>query len=469
MYKKIPGSLYYRIDLNCEIVDSRGQKLDIPNNNGFIEIELFGIKKKLRLEWLSLMAWYETFNMYQIDKHLDKISFSDLDNRISRIKCNKIMCFATPIYYDETHRIIPNHVRYAIDVKGEIIDTATNEVVTNISIDHGYPVAYIYNPDKSGNRNMRLHRLLALAWLQNDDFVNKPILNHIDGDRANCTLTNLEWCSYSDNAQHACDMGLNDCKTKMKIRDRLTGKISIFNSVTDMSRTLGMPNISRVSYTGKLPGYLYKNRYEIKDYDDQTPWFYESSDIDSSVTGKSIYTITVFDKVTGITKIYNNTRVLCKAYDIPVQDNIETAISIFKERYKDCDIVYIKNMVHGPYEVLNILTKDLVILNSIVEVGKHINHTRTELQYDLSKRLKYIYDEKWIVIPKNERFYTLSDYINKPKPYCSLLVENINNKTTTYIKSVHEANRVYGIERKTILNKIDTGISYKGLIFRTAM
>ena len=55
---------------------------------------------------------------------------------------------------------------------------------------------------KNGARNNYLaHRLIALTFLDNQ--YNKPCVNHIDGDKKNNNVTNLEWCTYSENEIHS--------------------------------------------------------------------------------------------------------------------------------------------------------------------------------------------------------------------------------------------------------------------------
>lgn len=52
----------------------------------------------------------------------------------------------------------------------------------------------------------RVHRLVAKAFIPNPD--NLPEINHIDGNKDNNQVSNLEWCTHSHNVKHSFDTGL---------------------------------------------------------------------------------------------------------------------------------------------------------------------------------------------------------------------------------------------------------------------
>jgi hypothetical protein len=56
--------------------------------------------------------------------------------------------------------------------------------------------------------SFKLHRIVAGAFIDNPD--NLPQVNHIDGNKDNNVVSNLEWVSNRDNAHHAIANGLWD-------------------------------------------------------------------------------------------------------------------------------------------------------------------------------------------------------------------------------------------------------------------
>lgn len=69
---------------------------------------------------------------------------------------------------------------------------------------HGYMEVKL---SKNGHRrDWMVHRLVAFAFI--DQVEGKPYIDHIDGNKANNTVKNLEWVSMAENNQRAYDTGL---------------------------------------------------------------------------------------------------------------------------------------------------------------------------------------------------------------------------------------------------------------------
>lgn len=87
----------------------------------------------------------------------------------------------------------------------------------------GYTRIDLYDRRIKKSLKRSVHRLVAEAFIPNP--LNKPQVNHIDGDKKNNRVENLEWCTQSENMKHAFKTGLY-VPNPLKGEDRYNSKMT---------------------------------------------------------------------------------------------------------------------------------------------------------------------------------------------------------------------------------------------------
>lgn len=106
-------------------------------------------------------------------------------------------------------------------------------------------------------RTWLVHRLVAKAFIPKVG--GKEYINHLDGNRLNNSIENLEWCNHTENNNHAFDSGLIKTAEKVILLNKDTHEPLYFRSKAKASEYLGKND-------GYISGVLIKGRREVDDY-----------------------------------------------------------------------------------------------------------------------------------------------------------------------------------------------------------
>ncbi|QNI20398.1 HNH endonuclease [Bacillus phage 1_ICo-2020] len=107
---------------------------------------------------------------------------------------------------------------------------------------------YVFSVGKGKtSKTWPVHRVVAITFIPN--IANKPQINHKDGIKTNNNISNLEWCTNSENQLHAYKNGLNKRSEKAGKSKRKVICIdtnTVYDSIAECARDLGYKKASNI-------------------------------------------------------------------------------------------------------------------------------------------------------------------------------------------------------------------------------
>lgn len=108
------------------------------------------------------------------------------------------------------NRMIWNHLRFV---------PRSGKTLKHILL-KGYPAVRVSSGGKT--KTPYVHRIIADHFIPNP--LSKPEVNHINGNKLDYSLSNLEWCTHKENCIHAHTTGLCDSRGECSGRAKYTLK-----------------------------------------------------------------------------------------------------------------------------------------------------------------------------------------------------------------------------------------------------
>ena len=132
--------------------------------------------------------------------------------------------------------------RYTINAAGEVYSLLREKFLKGSPDGGGYVMYSLYNT--AGKRvSLKGHRLVAEHFIPNPN--NLPMINHIDGNKENNNVNNLEWCTAAHNTQHAIENGLMHLTQPTLTNEQLAACQAAYNQGTSVTKLAAIYGVSR--------------------------------------------------------------------------------------------------------------------------------------------------------------------------------------------------------------------------------
>ena len=90
---------------------------------------------------------------------------------------------------------------------------------------------------------INIHRLVAIFFVEGKT-LERNVINHIDENKLNYNIFNLEWCTFTENVKHSIHKRFK----KVKKIDPITNEtIIVFDNMLNAAKSIGVKNSTNIS------------------------------------------------------------------------------------------------------------------------------------------------------------------------------------------------------------------------------
>ena len=156
---------------------------------------------------------------------------------------------------DECWVEIPNFPLYLVSTYGRIMNHKTKRLLKPTKKPAGYLQVNLWKNNKGYTKD--IHQIVYTSFTKDFDLYDY-VINHVDGNKANNKLTNLEKITYKENNLHAVyTIKTNNCAKPVIQYDKNGNIIREFASIAQATRLTSISNISRAIKSGRTAGSYY--------------------------------------------------------------------------------------------------------------------------------------------------------------------------------------------------------------------
>jgi len=132
-----------------------------------------------------------------------------------------------------------------------------NERILKPAFDVGKYLTVALHKNKK-QKTHKVHRLVAFAFIKNPN--NKPHVNHIDGNKSNNRVDNLEWCTQLENNRHSFhELKRGSWRIGLRIRPTNAKEVLQFNKETNQL----IKTYPSIMEAGRETGIQFKNIHKV--------------------------------------------------------------------------------------------------------------------------------------------------------------------------------------------------------------